>query len=250
MQRYFLANEAFNESSVKITGDDAKHIGRVMRMESGDTVICCTYEGDCYEVSLTSVEQDAIDAKVIRKLLDDPELPVHVTVAQGLPKGDKLETIVQKGTELGAASFIPVTMDRSIVKWQKAKQDKKRQRLEKIAKEASEQSHRRIVPHIKDLATTKELSQAFSNYDHVFVAYEETAKKGEQHLLSAALTSVNKQDKILLVIGPEGGFSPEEIEQMVESGATCCAFGPRILRTETASMYGLSVISYQLEILG
>ncbi|MGJ9381687.1 16S rRNA (uracil(1498)-N(3))-methyltransferase [Salipaludibacillus sp. CF4.18] len=250
MQRYFLKKSQFEDDYVMIENEDAKHISRVMRMNPEDTVICCDEEGSCYLCELTETAPDLVKAKVVEELNKDAEMPVKVSIAHGLPKSDKLELVIQKGTELGAHSFIPFQADRSIVKVDSKKQAKKLERWEKIAKEAAEQSHRNYVPKVHRVHLLNDLLKTFHHFSSVIVAYEEDAKDDEKSRFRQVLQRTKAGDSLLLVVGPEGGFSDREIEKMKEAGAISCALGPRILRSETAPLYGLAAISYHFELLG
>ncbi|KMK75943.1 16S rRNA methyltransferase [Alkalihalobacillus pseudalcaliphilus] len=248
MQRYFV--KSVTEVSFTITSDDAKHISRVMRMNSGDKIICVSeQEHEAFLCQLLTVDIEKVEVKVLEKVKVETELPVHVTVAQSLPKGDKLDYIVQKGTELGASHFIPLQSKRAIVKWEAKKVKKKLERLQKIAKEAAEQSYRLVIPQIADPINWNELIERVQEYDLVIVAYEEQAKSGEQAELAKALNQLEDGNHILVVIGPEGGLDSEEVQALHNKGAKVCGLGPRILRTETASLYMLAAISYQFELL-
>ena len=176
------------------------------------------------------------------------ELPIEVTIAQGLPKGDKFEWVIQKATECGASEFIPLEMERSVVKLDARKAGKKIERWNKIAKEAAEQSHRQMVPNVTSVQTLKQLLANASQYDICLFAYEETAKQGELAQLKQTLSTIENYKKLLVIVGPEGGISEKEETILLESGFKPCALGPRILRTETAPIYILSAISYALEL--
>ena len=250
MQRYFVEKKQLRNNEVTITGEDAKHIGRVMRMNVGDEIICSTNDSNVTVCEITAISHEVIQAKVVRPVQALNELPVAVTIAQGLPKGDKLELIVQKGTELGAQAFIPVALTRSVVKWDKKKEDKKLERLEKIAKEAAEQSHRAFIPKIKESCTLTELIKISDDFTKKIIAYEEQAKTGEHSALTKVLRTIKHDDSLLVVIGPEGGLTDEEVIKLEEHGFIRTSFGPRILRTETAAMYLLSAVSYHTELMG
>ncbi|PYZ94241.1 16S rRNA (uracil(1498)-N(3))-methyltransferase [Salipaludibacillus keqinensis] len=250
MQRYFLSKESFKDNDVIIEGEDSKHITRVMRMSTGDHIICCDNETACYLCEIRNVLTDSVEAKVVKSLDKDSELPIQVTIAHGLPKGDKFELVIQKGTELGAASFIPFQAERSIVKWDTKKEKKKLDRWNKISKEASEQSHRHYVPRVYGAQTIKQLIQHFHSYSYVILAYEEDAKNDEKSRFHQTLSQMKESDTLLILVGPEGGFSDREVEMMVKAGAISCALGPRILRSETAPLYALAAISYHFELLG
>jgi 16S rRNA (uracil1498-N3)-methyltransferase len=157
--------------------------------------------------------------------------------------------VVQKGTELGAAGFIGFPAKTSVVKWDAKKLAKKQQRLEKIAQEAAEQSHRQVTPIVELLATEKEFLEKVATYDVIVVAYEESAKQGEHAQLARILQKVEKGTRLLAIFGPEGGLAPQEIETLVAMNGQLCGLGPRILRAETAPFYLLSAASYQLELM-
>lgn len=249
MQRYFLDNKHFHDGYVNITGDDAKHIVRVMRMKVGNEIICCNTKGFCYLTEITNITNDTVTAKVISQEMKKVELPIHVTIAHGLPKGDKFELVIQKGTELGAASFIPFEAERSVVKLDEKKTEKKVERWNKIAKEAAEQSYRQVLPAVSSVLSLKQLLNEMAEYDQVLVAYEEAAKNDEKSYFHSALKTMKDGEKLLCIFGPEGGFSHREIELFKEKGATICGLGPRILRTETAPLYALGAISYHFELM-
>lgn len=250
MQRYFVKNHQITEGKIKISGDDAHHISRVMRMKPGEAIICCSEDGQVARSEIQEITDDLCLVRIVEWIDENKELPVFVTIAQGLPKGDKLELIVQKGTELGASCFLPFFASRSIVKWDEKKGRKKVERLEKIAKEAAEQSHRTIVPEIKNPVDFKSLLKESGNYTYKIVAYEEDAKQGEKSNLSAILSKLTRNDSLLAVIGPEGGLTEEEVSELRKNDFITCSLGQRILRTETAPLYLLAAVSYHTELLG
>ncbi|WP_017728410.1 16S rRNA (uracil(1498)-N(3))-methyltransferase [Halalkalibacterium ligniniphilum] len=249
MQRYFVAKEAITTKEVKITGDDVKHITRVMRMLPGDEIVCSDNDTRTVRCVIQSVSDAEVIAQIVESLEPNTELPIKVTVAQGLPKGDKLELVIQKGTELGAYAFLPFSAARSVVKWDQKKEKKKLERLEKIAKEAAEQSYRERIPIIHPSLSFSELQKRLPEYDRCVVAYEESAKEGEAKALYATLSRLAPGESLLVLIGPEGGFTKEEIAYLEGSGCELCGFGPRILRTETAPLYVLAAVSYHFELM-
>lgn len=251
MQRYFILNqENWSSNQVKITGEDVHHIRKVMRSKSGDQIICADNGGRAALCTIRDIDEDQVIAEIIEQIETSSELPVQVTIVQGLPKGDKFELILQKGTELGAVSFIPYKADRSIVVWDERKMRKKMQRYEKIVKEASEQSHRNRIPVIQDALGIKELADLANDYDYKLIAYEEEAKADQHQSFGNILKRIKHGMKVLICIGPEGGFSENEVNRLKESGFHSVRFGPRILRTETAALYALASISYHFEELG
>ncbi|CDQ39610.1 MULTISPECIES: 16S rRNA (uracil(1498)-N(3))-methyltransferase [Virgibacillus] len=247
MQRYFVPAATWSEQTIKIIGDDVHHIKRVMRFKVGDQIICSHPDGHAAICKITILDNNVVYVDIVEWLDQNVELPVEVTIAQGLPKADKLEMIVQKGTELGASNFIPFQASRSVVKWDEKRQDKKLKRLSKIVKEASEQSHRNKVPMIYPNQSLSELIDLASSYDFKVFAYEEEAKTSEYHSLSSVLKQVGEQQRIFVCIGPEGGFTEAEAVSLKDNGFQAIRLGPRILRTETASLYALACISYHFE---
>ncbi|MBQ0138144.1 MAG: 16S rRNA (uracil(1498)-N(3))-methyltransferase [Kurthia sp.] len=244
MQRYFV--DVFDNEQVTITGEDAKHITKVMRMQMDDELIVVhsNVADICKIIALP--ELDVVVEKTGRQI-PSPELPIQVTIACGLPKGDKLDLIVQKSTELGMHRLIPFEAARSIVKWDHKKGEKKQQRLQKIAKEAAEQSHRTVIPTIEAPVSFKQLLQMATDYDAVFIADEEDAKSTERTRLVDRLKAAKDCKNMLVVFGPEGGIDRDESQALLTNGAKTVALGPRILRAETAPFYFLSAVSYEFE---
>ncbi|PAE17143.1 16S rRNA (uracil(1498)-N(3))-methyltransferase [Virgibacillus sp. 7505] len=247
MQRYFVEAANWQDNRITLNGQDAHHINRVMRMKTGDNIICVHPDGHAAKCEIDELVSDHVTVSVVEKVDMNTEMPVSVTIAQGLPKGDKLEWIVQKGTELGAAAFAPFQAARSVVKWDEKKKDKKRQRLEKIAKEAAEQSSRLIIPAIKDVQTFQMLLDSSDTYKHKLFAYEEAAKGLKAEPLRSVFQHISPSDNVLVVIGPEGGFSESEADALQNAGFAPIRLGPRILRTETAPLYMLASLSYHFE---
>jgi 16S rRNA (uracil1498-N3)-methyltransferase len=247
MQRYFV--EQIEDDEAIITGDDAHHIVRVMRMKLGDEVYCCA-NGKTALCTIAEITNEFVKAAIVQWVEESNELPVFVTIASGLPKGDKLELVLQKGTELGAAAFLPFQAARSIAKWDAKKGNKKIERWTKIVKEAAEQSHRAVVPSVCAPVSFKELLSMSADYDMCIVAYEEEAKQGEKSNFARALDRIQPGQRVLLVFGPEGGLAQDEVRLLREHSFIACSLGPRILRTETAPLYALSAVSYYFELMG
>lgn len=248
MQRYFVKQRA-NENQFVIDNDDRHHIIKVMRMEIGDKVICVDPNGKTAICEIAKITDEQVVADVVQWKDEKSELPIFVTIASGLPKGDKLEWIIQKGTELGAYEFIPFSARRSVVKWDEKKAGKKIERWQKIAKEAAEQSHRGIVPEIISTMNLKALLERSKNFDYKLVAFEEESRSGEASIFSETLQKVKHGESLLLVFGPEGGLAEEEVQILQENDFVLCGLGPRILRTETAPLYALGAISYHFELM-
>jgi len=247
VQRYFIPEVNWKDGLVTITGDDAHHIHRVMRSQVGDEIICVHPQGYAVICTITDIMSEKVEVEIGQLIEQDRELPVHVTIVQALPKGNKLELILQKGTELGAHSFWLYQADRSISKWDYKRAQQKLKRYRKIVKEASEQSHRNHMPSIETPLTLNTIVEKSKNYDARLFAYEEEAKTEDFSSFGSVLANINKYKHILICIGPEGGFTKQEVAYLKGHHFVPIRLGARILRTETASMYILSSISYHFE---
>lgn len=216
---------------------------RVMRYGVGDRVIACDGLGRVVLVELSSFSKEEVIGKIVEELQEVRELPVKVALAQGLAKGEKMDFIVQKATELGVSEIIPFTSSRTIVKLNDKKENNRLSRWQKIAKEAAEQSHRSYIPEIRDVHTYSQLLNIGQNYDLSLIAYEQEKDKTLRHWLQ----SIKEQGRILVVVGPEGGFSEEEVVAALQKGFRSLSLGRRILRTETAAIVALANIGYHFE---
>lgn len=246
MQRYFVKPKQICGDFISITNNnDIYHITKVMRYRVGEKVICVDGMGHDYVVEITRIDQAAIDLKILQVMPSQGEPSFHITLAQSIPKGERWEWVLQKGTELGVIRFIPFFSERTIVKIPKEKIEKKRARWQRIVKEAAEQSWRGIIPQVDPPISWNQLLQQIEQENHAWIAYE---REGES--LKQCLQDLGESNKLLLIIGPEGGFSEREIEESVKSGATPITLGPRILRTETATLVALSAILFANDQLG
>lgn len=248
MQRYFIPPDQFTDETVTITGDDAHHLIRVMRAKPGDT--CIVSDGNSREalVRLRAVDAQQVVADVVERLLMENEPSVDVWVAQSLPKGDKMELVIQKGTEIGASRFIPFVSERTVVQLDSKKEGKRLERWQKIAKEAAEQAHRNRVPAVDPVFSWKELLRLATDADAAWICYEKQSVQELRVQIRQAVSSRKEKGrrlKLMLIIGPEGGFSEREAEEAEAAGCRAVSLGKRILRTETAAMVGLTCILYE-----
>ncbi|MFJ8063057.1 16S rRNA (uracil(1498)-N(3))-methyltransferase [Psychrobacillus sp. NPDC096426] len=246
MQRYFTNEPLEENNTVTISGEDAHHMIQVMRMSSGDEVYVVA-GGKTYTMTIIEGTSKSVLLQIKETHEQSNEMPVKVSIVCGLPKGDKLELITQKATELGMHTLYPLEAKRSIVKWDKQKNEKKIARLQKIAKEAAEQSHRSFIPLIHKPISLTELLEISKSYDVKFVADEEDAKLIKRQKFADQLKKVYDKQSILIVFGPEGGLDRQEVQLLLENKFQPIALGPRILRTETAPLYALAAISYEYE---
>lgn len=245
MQQYFIQGNP--QSPLIVTDKDtAKHMFSVMRLKEGDQVTLVFDDGVKRLARVLDPSQQSLE--ILEELADNTELPVQVTIASGFPKGDKLEFITQKVTELGASAIWAFPADWSVAKWDGKKLAKKSEKLEKIAQGAAEQSKRNLIPEIRLFDKQADFLAALTDFDRIIVAYEEAAKVGEAATLVQAVRGLSKGDKLLFIFGPEGGLSPEEIASFGRAGAVSAGLGPRILRAETAPLYALAAVSVMLEL--
>ncbi|MDR3156606.1 MAG: 16S rRNA (uracil(1498)-N(3))-methyltransferase [Lactobacillales bacterium] len=249
MQRYFLEEFYVSEKkTVQLSGEQAHHVLHVLRMREGGQVYLVFREERSFLAKIVKIDLEIVTFSLLEEELQKKELPVQVTIAHSFSKGEKLEWIVQKATELGMYSLLAFPSERSVVRWDAKKLLKKQERLLKIAKEAAEQSGRTHIPLLDLLISKHELFQKLEEYDVVAVAYEKMSQLGEQAKLMQFFLKLEKGMKALVVFGPEGGLSPGEIEEFIKRDAIILGLGPRILRTETAPLYFLSALSYELEL--
>lgn len=228
--RYFATE--FTETTAALTGPDAHHLGKVMRARPGDEVMLCDGAGFDYTAAVAAVTPDRVEFRLLEKRPSEAEPSVEVTLFAGYPKQDKLEFIVQKAVELGAARIVPF-FSRFCVAAPK-KEDQKNARYARIAAEAAKQAGRGVIPAVELPLDIKDLPARFSEFDLVLFFYE----GGGESLR----TLVKNQKRIALITGAEGGFSPEEAEKLVAAGAVPVGLGPRILRCETAPVAGLAAV--------
>lgn len=246
MQQYFVKGSASSPVTIE-DKETSKHMFQVMRLKEDDEVTLVFDDGIKHLARVINVE--ARQLELIKELADNVELPIQVTIASGFPKGDKLEFITQKVTELGASQIWAFPADWSVAKWDGKKLGKKVEKLEKIALGAAEQSKRNLVPNITLFEKKADFLAQLDQFDRIVVAYEESAKEGESAALVQAVSGLEKGSKVLFIFGPEGGLSPAEIESFEAKGAVLAGLGPRILRAETAPLYALSTVSVVTELM-
>lgn len=247
MQHYFLP--ATWQPSETFTLDSAtyKHFVQVLRAEVGTSAEFVTPTQQLLVAHVVDVDKDA---KVAHMQVDETirksvELPVHARIVCGVPKGDKAELIVQKATELGVHEVVFVKTQWAVADWQK-KASKKITRLQDIALNAAQQSHRLQIPTISYVSSLRDVAQLPTAAG--IVAWEESAKQGEQHQLATTFTGLSAGETVTAVFGPEGGLTPAEVTILTDAGYVAAGLGPRILRTETAPLYFLGALSYALEL--
>ena len=252
MHRFFLDvdNIKQDKNIAIITGNDVHHINRVLRLKIGDVVSLTDGIGYDYLGKIVDTSDEEVIIEILDRTKSLGESEIYLRIYQGLPKSDKLELIIQKSTELGVKEIIPVQTARSVSKIDKGKKmDKKIDRWQKIAEAAAKQSKRGIVPKVDRVIYFKEAIKELENMskdNHLMVVlYEDEDKKSFKDILR---NFTGKE--VSIFIGPEGGFEPEEIEDLKNNGFTSVSLGNRILRTESVSLVASSIIMYELGDLG
>ena len=236
MQRYFASID--KQYIVHLSPDDEHHVLHVMRMKKGDEIEVVNQQ----KLFLCRLDEvNPLKVSVIHEIASDVELKEDITLLFALTKGDKIDLVLQKATELGVKKVALIQSERTVVKYEEKDLEKKCLRFKKIMKEASEQSHRLIVPEFLGVFNLKKLPQSALS-DINFVAYEKDASD-----VNNAFSGLKKGQSVSILIGPEGGFSEQEIADATSLGFIRTSLGKRILRAETAAIYALSVLGYLLE---
>ena len=272
---FFTETEFFTESEAVITGPDVNHIKNVLRMKPGEKLLLSDGKGTNCLCEITELFPDKVLAKILPEEVDDTELPVKVTLYQGLPKADKMEFIIQKCVELGVTKIVPVDTDRAVVKLDAKKAKSKLARWQAIAHSAAMQSGRMVEPRVHESHTVKQAVQLLREFDCVLVCWEEcpstktiaaaleqalgnasvdkpriavvVGPEGGMALTRELIGSLKPGQSLSIFIGPEGGFSDGEVELAMQSGVKPVTLGKRILRTETAGMFVMAAVGLLLE---
>ncbi|MGE5672948.1 MAG: 16S rRNA (uracil(1498)-N(3))-methyltransferase [Mycobacterium leprae] len=242
MTRFFV--DQMEGNRVHLNKEDSHHLLRVMRAEPG-TPFTVLAGGMQHECRLTEVENGYAVGEVVTSCPAAGEPPVHITLFQGLAKGEKLESVIQHGTEVGISQFVPVASSRSVVKLEAGKAVERVNRWQRIAREAAEQCRRGSMPQVLPVTPWREAAARSAQFDLALVPWEEGGES-----LKTVLADAGQVRSVAIFIGPEGGLSAEEVELARKHGARPVTLGPRILRTETAGLVAATAILYALGDLG
>ncbi len=249
MPRFFVPTDNFDGDIVSIFGEDARHVSRSLRMAKGECITVCDMKGYEYECVLEEfIDDTEVRARILDKKKSENEPPYAICVYQGSPKGDKLEYIVQKAVELGAARIVPFLSERCISRPDKKSGEKKALRLSKIAHEAAKQSGRAVCVEVGDFCSFESALEAAKDCELKLFFYEGDGTEPLPSVLASYRKEHGTPANIAIFIGSEGGFSLSECERAKEYGFTLCGLGSRILRTETASGCVLSCLMYEFEL--
>ena len=250
MPRFFVDVNQIEDGNVALTGDDAHHISRSLRMAVGEQITVCDGNGMEYECELTAFLPDRVCARVLAHRVADTEPPYRAVVWQALPKGEKLDFIIQKSVECGAFGISLFESERCIVRMKEGDQERKGERRNRIALEAAKQCGRGMIPKVESPigfeAAVREAAQA----DLAIFCYEGEGTKPLPEVLKAFCDSKPKGTvpHISVMVGSEGGFSKEEARRAEAAGMQLVGLGKRILRTETAAAFVLGCLSYEMEL--
>lgn len=245
MQRYFVREELQQEQRLRLDKDDYFHLKKVMRHKNNDRVVVIDSLGHNFLTVIEDIDNNVL--KTMEEIENDSELDVKVTLIYALAKGEKFDLVLQKATELGVSKIVPLITSRCVVRLYKDKFNKKRERYEKILKEASEQSHRNFIPVLDDLITLEQVKQYQGDYN--VVAYEQTAKDKVHGGFKEVLEGMEPGQTINVIVGSEGGFSQDEVDYFNNNSYNNISLGKRILRSETAPLYILSAIGLFREVV-
>jgi 16S rRNA (uracil1498-N3)-methyltransferase len=246
MYQFFVGNDQVHQNQIEITGSDVNHIGNVLRMKPGENVRVSDASGQAYFCHITKITSDEVRLAIDFRDELGTEFGHRVVLFQGLPKGDKMELIIQKSVELGAAEIVPVAMKNCVVKLDAKKAESKCKRWQAIAESAAKQSKRSVIPVVHAPVSWREACDMAGQLDVTLVPYEKAnGLSGTRQQIS----TIKDGASIGVMIGPEGGFAPEEIALTEErERMQCISLGRRILRAETAGPATLAMLVYELDI--
>ncbi len=238
-RRFFVSETDINGDSCVIFGEEFNHMVNVLRLKAGDAVILCTGDGNDREAEIIEIGKRQLLCKIHRTTENENEPRLKVTLYMALVKGEKMELIAQKITELGAAGLVPVSTRFTTVKPDTTRLD----RLEKIALEAAKQCGRAVTLSIGSVIDISKLPAELKEkgYDLVLFPYENEREAG----IKSALKKIGKAEKAAVIIGSEGGFSEDEAESLKNADAISCSLGKRILRAETAAITAVAAVMFE-----
>ncbi|ORU01496.1 Ribosomal RNA small subunit methyltransferase E [Anaerovibrio sp. JC8] len=246
MRRIFISD--LLKENITITGADAHHLSRVMRAKAGDHIVVADDEGRVGEYVMTGFTEDSVAMELVNYIDENTESPVEIILAQCLPKGDKLELITQKATELGINTIVPLSSDNCVVRYDAKKARVKQEKWQKNANEAGKQCGRSCLPTVQEIQPLQKWLEEMATQQEdiaICMCYENEEQTGIKEFLASS-----GQKRFAVVIGPEGGFSLAEAEKARQLGIPSVSLGTRILRAETAAISAMTIIQYEKGDLG
>lgn len=259
MRRFFIEEDNITGNRVIIKGEEARHIAQVLRIKEKDKIKVFTGKGREYLIKITKASKREVIGDILKETELKTEPMVPITLVQGLPKKDKMDFIVQKATELGVKKVIPIITQRTIVKLDRERAKARQVRWQRIALEAAKQSGRVIIPKVDQVTTFIQSLDIMNKENLNLIPWEEEETTSLKEVLKPftvhrSFTPLEGETSltgpVTIFIGPEGGFTPDEVKQAKERGAIPVSLGPRLLRTETAGLVTLALILYELGDLG
>ncbi len=245
MNRFFVDMDGREAgTSITITGGDVNHIRNVLRLKIGEQILISDGRGRDYYCRISDIDSEQVVADIEDVCDNFAELPVEVTLFQGYPKSDKMDLIVQKMVELGVHRIVPVFTARTVVKLDAKKAAKKTERYNLIAEAAAKQSGRGLVPEVLSPVTFAQAIKMASELDMNIIPYEEA--EGLEYS-RRVISDIQGKKSLGIFIGPEGGFSRDEVEQAMAAGAKSITLGHRILRTETAGLAVMAIVMFEID---
>lgn len=246
MYQFFVEDAQIGKEFITITGSDVNHIKNVLRMRLGEKIRVSSKQGGDYYCEISELGEDFVQADILDSEAAGTELPAKIFLFQALPKGDRMETVIQKAVELGVYEIIPVAMKYCVVKLDAKKAENKRKRWQAIAESAAKQSKRSRIPVVREVMSFAEAIDYAKGCSINLVPYE-----NERGMAATreALAELKTEASVSVMIGPEGGFAEEEIARVREEKMQIISLGKRILRTDTAAISTLSLLMLQLEMM-
>jgi 16S rRNA (uracil1498-N3)-methyltransferase len=236
-RRFYVEPGAVSAERLTLRNDEAHHARRVLRLDVGDTVTCFDGRGAAWRGQIAGIAKDRVEVTIVETLPVVAEPTPRITLAQGLVKGERMDWIVQKATELGASCIQPLRTDRSEVRLDDARAERRAERWHRIAVEASKQCERAWLPELAEPLT---VAGALARLDGPAVAFVERDAEPAR----PALEALRGAERLAVFVGPEGGWTGDELAALAAAAVPCLSLGPQILRAETAAVAALAIVAY------
>ncbi|KPJ56315.1 MAG: hypothetical protein AMJ42_05470 [Deltaproteobacteria bacterium DG_8] len=241
MRRFFLDKNRIGGGRAILDGSEARHVGKVLRLGVGDTLYLLDGDGWEYQAVITSKSSKIVEVEIVKKIPPRKDSSITITLGQSLAKAQKMDYIVQKATELGVSTIIPFFSARSVSSLDDERSQRRRIRWQRIAIEATKQCGRAVVPHIEAVVPFKKVLEKWDDNSLKIMLWED-----EKNVkLKDVLKKTQPSPKAIFLVGPEGGFTPDEVEMAKNTGFQTVGLGRYILRTETAGICLLGILQYE-----
>lgn len=248
MHRFFVPPDKIADKRAYLEKDEARHIEKVLRLKSGDRITLFDGTGAEYDAVLIGRQNQVLEAEIVQVHNQEESMSTKLSLLQGMAKGDKMDTIIQKAVEIGVSSIYPVICERTVVRLSGDRAQSKVIRWQQIAREACKQCRRNTIPEVKKITAYPELFQ-YTQGNPLIMLYENENETGLKRLLRDKEKEFCGKE-IFILVGPEGGFAAHEVQQAYDHQAFMASLGPRILRTETAGLVAASIVLYEYGDLG